>query len=99
VLQAYELGESHPPALARRSARRIERLTAEAEATMTETLSLLSQTYNRLRVAWSAPPDDALHADALLADLPPLTRRLRDQAALFSPTAALHAAGSGRPRP
>lgn len=96
LLQAHELGESQPPALARKSPAAIDALAAEAETTLTDTLMLISQTYNRLRGAWSAPA--AVSAiDAPFADLPPLTGRLRELATIFAPTVPLQPAGPRAP--
>ena len=89
AVQAYELGESQPPALVRIGRAERARLAAAAEAALDETLTLLGQTYAQLRGAWSAPPAGSVPVAAPLADLPALTSRLRELAATFAPTAPL----------
>lgn len=95
-LQAHELGESHPPALAGKSPAEIDALAAEAETTLTDTLMLISRTYKRLRGAWSTPAALA-SIDAPFADLPPLTGRLRELTTLFAPTMPPQPAGPRAP--
>jgi hypothetical protein len=82
-LQAYELGESQPPALRQAAPPEVAAVTAEAEAAVRAALDALSERYGTLRRAWSSPTVEA----ASLADLAPLTARLRDLAALFAPAA------------
>jgi hypothetical protein len=87
-LQAYELGEAQPAAFAGASDAEIAALTRNAERTLRSALSALRKAYSRLRRAWSEPADDGDAAETtMLADLAPLTARLRDFCDAFAPDA------------
>jgi hypothetical protein len=87
-VQAYELGESQPPALHGAPKGKIARVTAQTDATIQATLDRLSERYNTLRRAWSEPAADDEAGIAPLDDLAPLTARLRAAAAAFAPASA-----------
>lgn len=83
-LQAYELGESQPPALQEAGPVAAATAVAAAETAVGAALGALSEHYGALRRAWSTP---TAVATAPLAELAPLTARLRDLAVTFAPAA------------
>jgi len=83
-LQAYELAESQPPALRAMKSAEIAAVTADADLTLQVTLATLSEGYGQLRSAWSSVADGAPGTE-VLAELVPLTARLRSHAATFAP--------------
>jgi hypothetical protein len=84
-VQAYELGEHQPAAFAGASDAEIADLTRIAERTLRATLAVLRKAYTSLRRAWSEAADEADAAATPLADLAPLTARLRDLSDAFAP--------------
>jgi hypothetical protein len=84
-VQAYELGEHRPAAFTGASDDEIADLTRIAERTLRATLAVLRKAYTHLRHAWSEATDEAGVAATPLADLAPLTTRLRDLSDAFAP--------------